>query len=69
MIGSKRLGNRQSMPATAGIIDMWRVDFGPGVKVIWAEEGGITVGIPGKRGVVPLFSEKREKDVRKKKRR
>lgn len=36
--------NRALMPETARIVDAHRAAFGKNVRVIWAEEGGRTVG-------------------------
>lgn len=36
--------NRALMPETARIVDAYRAAFGKKVRVIWAEEGGRTVG-------------------------
>lgn len=36
--------NRSAFPATALIVDEFRAAFGDGVKLVYAEEGGKTVG-------------------------
>lgn len=40
----KELDNRAAFPATALILDEFRAAFGDGVKLIYAEEGGKTLG-------------------------
>lgn len=39
-----RADNRSAFPATARIVDEFRAEFGDGVKLIHAEEGGKTIG-------------------------
>lgn len=41
---STAANNRAAFPATAAIVDAFRAEFGDGVKLIHAEEGGRTVG-------------------------
>lgn len=36
--------NRAAFPATAAVVDNFRAIFGDGVKLIFAEEGGKTIG-------------------------
>lgn len=36
--------NRSAFPATALIVDEFRAAFGDGVKLVYAEEGGKTIG-------------------------
>lgn len=36
--------NRSAFPATALIVDEFRSAFGEGVKLVYAEEGGNTIG-------------------------
>ena len=41
---SARADNRSAFPATAAIVDMFRAEFGDGVKLVCAEEGGKKIG-------------------------
>ncbi len=41
-----RAANRSAFPETAKIVDMFREQFGGDVKLLYAEEGGKTVGKP-----------------------
>ncbi len=45
--------NRRRMPTVAGWVDQYRKVFGDEVKVVYACEGGVTVGQPSPAGVVP----------------
>lgn len=36
--------NREDFPVTTKTVDILRAKFGPGVKVIYAEENGRTIG-------------------------
>lgn len=36
--------NRANFPFTAQIVDAFRKEFGEGIKLIYAEEGGKTIG-------------------------
>lgn len=42
--------NRQAMPKMTRFVDEMRAVFGPGVKVLWARENGLEVGVPGPAG-------------------
>lgn len=46
--------NRRRMPTVAGWVDQYRKVFGDEVKVVYACEGGVTVGQPSPAGVVPF---------------
>lgn len=37
--------NRDRMPEIAGLVDSLREVFGPGVRVRWASENGVEVGV------------------------
>jgi len=39
-----KASNRAEFPETAKIVDRFRAVFGPGVRLIWAEENGKTIG-------------------------
>lgn len=39
-----RADNRNAFPATATIMDMFRAEFGDGVRLVCAEEGGKKIG-------------------------
>lgn len=49
---SERSSNRAAFPETAKLVDELRGVFGPGVKLVWAEESGLTIGEKGPAGVV-----------------
>lgn len=34
------------MPGVAKMIDEFTAVFGPGIKVLWAKEGGVELGVP-----------------------
>lgn len=44
MSDEKRAANRAQFPKTAVIVDEFREVFGPGVKLLWAEESGQVIG-------------------------
>lgn len=48
---SERSSNRAAFPETAKLVDELRDVFGPGVKLVWAEENGRTIGEKGPDGV------------------
>ena len=52
--GQKADDNRRKMPTVAGWVDQYRKVFGDEVKVVYACEGGVTVGQPSPAGVVPF---------------
>ena len=60
--GSKQ-SNRELMPVVAKIIDEFTAVFGPGIKVLWAKEGGTELGTPLDRTklVMPFMDEERSK--------
>lgn len=39
-----RASNRAEFPETSRIVDKFRAEFGPGVKLVYAEENGKTIG-------------------------
>ena len=44
---------RERMPLVAKVVDEFRAEFGPGVKVLWAKEGDFEVGkIPLSKSIV-----------------
>lgn len=53
--------NRDKFPYAAGILDELRGIFGEGVRIVYAEEKGETVGNKGPDGVRPNI-ERRNKD-------
>lgn len=44
MSEQQRADNRAAFPLTADLLDEWRSVFGPGVRLLWAEEDGKTIG-------------------------
>ena len=56
MADDVRARNRAAMPITAALVDAFRAEFGPGVCVTYASEGGLTLGEPGPEGVVPVLA-------------
>lgn len=56
-----KVKNRASFPFTAGVVDALREVFGPGVRVQWAEENGVTIGERGPDGVQPNLIKTRQK--------
>lgn len=52
---SERQSNRAAFPETASLVDELRDVFGPGVKLVWADENGRQIGQYEQPGVaVPL---------------
>lgn len=47
-IAAERKRNRERMPEIARVVDEFRRVFGPGVKLLWAREGGFEVGVRSK---------------------
>lgn len=43
-MSAQRQANRESFPQTAKIVDEFRSVFGPGIRLLWAEEDGRTIG-------------------------
>lgn len=41
---AERADNRAQFPNAAAVVDMFRAVFGPGVKLLYAEEDGRTIG-------------------------
>lgn len=40
----ERSANRASFPEAARVVDEFRAVFGPGVKLVWWQENGKTIG-------------------------
>ena len=53
--------NRDKFPYAAGILDELRGIFGEGVRIVYAEENGQTVGNKGPDGVRPNIEKRRAK--------
>ncbi len=47
--------NREMFPFAAQIVEELRAEFGPGVKLLYAEENGSSVGKKTEGGVVPVI--------------
>jgi hypothetical protein len=59
--------NRELMPGVAKMIDEFTAVFGPGMKVLWAKEGGIELGVPIDRSkmVTPNIAVDEPEDIGK----
>lgn len=44
-VSSARTKLRSQMPLVADLVDRFRAEFGEGVKVLWAKENGMEVGV------------------------
>lgn len=44
--------NQAAMPRFAAWLVTWRARFGPGVRVLWARDGEVEVGVPHERRLV-----------------
>lgn len=54
---SERSSNRAAFPETAKLVDELRDVFGPGVKLVWAEENGREIGVLELPGTAVAASE------------
>ncbi len=54
---------RENFPECVGVADAFRAEFGDGVKMVHAREGGKEIGKPGVAGVLVEVDVVREKKV------